>query len=122
MVVNKKNTNKQVENSRKRILLKEINENLGLPTYLTTTQRGDDFVLSKTEEKGYNMFLFSTESNMEHLENADIWVADGTFRSCPEGYSQLYIIFAPVMGKFVPLVYALLEGKTIKHYNNLFYS
>ncbi len=44
-------------------------------------------------------------------------MADGTFRSCPEGYAQLYVIFALVMGKFVPLMYALLEVKSVIHYN-----
>lgn len=56
---------------------------------------------------------------MEHLENADIWVYDEIFRSCPEE-NTTHVIFAPVMGKFVPLVCVLLEEKSIKHYENMF--
>ena len=41
---------------------------------------------------------------------------DGTFKSCPELYSQLYIIMAWFMGQVMPAAYILLGGKKTTTY------
>ena len=40
--------------------------------------------------------------------------ADGTFKSCPQRYSQLYILMAWFKGMCMPAAYILLGGKKKK--------
>ncbi|KAG0422639.1 hypothetical protein DMUE_6192, partial [Dictyocoela muelleri] len=80
----------------------------------------ENFLLEKIDEPNLKYLILATESNMDHLNDSNIWIAEGTFRSFPSEYKQLYVIFASVMGIFVSIVYALLDGKTISHYDKLF--
>jgi hypothetical protein len=41
------------------------------------------------EEK---MMILSTPSNLLHLQEADYWIMDGTFRTVPTLFQQLYTI------------------------------
>lgn len=70
------------------------------------------------DENG-RILIFATESNLRMLFKSDVWFADGTFKSAPSIFYQLFTI----MGKFPwmhlgkqktavrPFVYALLENK-----------
>ncbi|KAG0442262.1 hypothetical protein DMUE_0405 [Dictyocoela muelleri] len=120
LMVNKKNTYKLIENTRKRLNTSELEITSGIPAYLLLTQREDSFLIHRSVEKNYEMIMFGTEKNLIYLQSSTTWLADGTFKSCPSEYTQLYIIFAPVMGKFVPILYILLAGKTISHYDKMF--
>jgi MULE transposase domain len=55
------------------------------------------------------------------LHDANVWIMDGTFKVCPPGFKQLYTILA--YGSFereaVPVVFALLNGKTQHMYVEL---
>lgn len=120
LLINKQNTLKLVNNVRKRLDKLDADASSSIPSYLLRTQRNDDFLLFKSDEKNYEMMIFTTQKNLIYLKTALFWIGDGTFRSCPKEYSQLYVLFAPVMGKVVPLVYVLLNGKSTTHYNKMF--
>lgn len=58
------------------------------------------------------MLIFSTRSNLHLLAQSQEWFADGTFRTAPAMFTQVYTIHATKYNAVVPLVYALLPNKT----------
>ena len=60
--------------------------------------------------------LFTTEENLDILEVNTVWHADGTFKSCPSLFYQVYTVHAVMNGHSIPLVYFLLQGKTEDQY------
>ena len=40
------------------------------------------------------MLVFGTQSNLEMLETSQYWLVDGTFKSAPELFRQVYVIHA----------------------------
>ena len=78
--------------------------NLQGPWRETTT--GENFIISDD-----NMLMFSTDANLRHLSNADTWFCDGTFKSCPKLFKQIYTVHAQVDGEMFPLAYTLLPDK-----------
>ncbi|KAG0442096.1 hypothetical protein DMUE_0540, partial [Dictyocoela muelleri] len=48
------------------------------------------------------VLLFSTETHMLYLENSNAWFCDGTFKSCPREFEQLYTIMGRIKGQNIP--------------------
>ena len=59
-----------------------------------STHRKEDFLMLCEENNGKGFVIFSTELNLETLCSADIVLRDGTFKSCPKQFYQLYTILA----------------------------
>lgn len=59
--------------------------------------------------------IFTTAENCLLLKSASFWVMDGTFKSCPSLFNQLFVIHGSVERgnnkTVVPLVYALMTSK-----------
>ncbi|KAF9762292.1 hypothetical protein NGRA_2117, partial [Nosema granulosis] len=66
------------------------------------------------------MIVLINEENISHLRHSEIWYMDGTFKSCPFDFYQVYIIHASIYGKTYSLLYALLDRKTKNQYVKLF--
>lgn len=82
----------------------------------TTTRVGQDRIL-----------LFSTEQNLQKLQEAPYWIMEGTFQTCPIIFQQIYTIHAmvgtnPSTQRFLPLVYGLLSSKGEECYEQFFES
>ena len=76
-----------------------------------------DFVASEDQ-----ILLFTTQANIQHLAQASFWMIDGTFRTVPKIFGQLYTIHAPVSrenSRILLLVYSLLTGKSEEIYRCL---
>ena len=65
------------------------------------------------------MLVFGTLSNLEMLETSQYWLADGTFKTAPELFRQVYVIHAlrsgpdPLLnGHLLPSLFVLLPNKT----------
>ena len=56
---------------------------------------------------------------MEALCQASHWSPDGTFKTVPRIFLQLYTIHALVNDRSVPLIYALLPDKSQTTHSNL---
>ncbi|KAF9761937.1 hypothetical protein NGRA_2329, partial [Nosema granulosis] len=120
MLLTKKNVQKLVSYTRSEKQQKKGNSIEELPAYLLKTQRLEPFLLHQSSPGKPKLLIFTTSENLEILMLSSTWISDGTFQSCPSDYLQLYVIFGSFMGKFVPLVYALMEGKTSHQYEYLF--
>src|SRR5204863_6441156 len=67
--------------------------------------------------------LFATQANIQCLSQASFWLMDGTFKTVPMVFRQLYTIYAPIGGensRILPLVYSLITSKSEEIYKNLF--
>lgn len=113
-----------IQRSRRRNLPAEPQSRgeVTLPPSLKMTQNGQDFLLFDTfddedEELGAEdgkdrILAFATQRNLELLAESDIWFMDGTFKTSPTLFAQLYTINASQDGLSFPLVYGLLPSKS----------
>ena len=84
------------------------------------TNKSESFVLLNSREEG--IIIFSTTTNLRCLSNCREVFMDGTFKSCAKFFYQLYTIHGFKNGNYIPLVFALLPGKSREVYQILFTS
>ena len=88
------------------------------------TLNGDLFLVKSSEIGNEQIFLFTTKKNVQHLFQSLFWIMDGTFKTVPTIFYQLYSIHAPVgsenNSRILPLVYVLMTGKSEELYQLLF--
>ena len=64
-----------------------------------------------TDQDGRRLIVFSTSDNLFLLAKSTQWFLDGTFRTCPRIFRQIYVIMGQCSNIFVPLVFALMSHK-----------
>lgn len=57
---------------------------------------------------------------IEVLKTNDCWAVDGTFKSCPGNFKQVFTIGAMVKHKVIVAAHALLPGKQMEFYQEAF--
>ena len=91
---------------------------LVIPESYKKTNKGDEFL---QYDSGTNIEdqIFGTASNIEVLNTSNIWMADGTFKTAPNLFYQLYVIHAlkggPNIledGHLLPCLFVLLSNKS----------
>jgi len=98
-------------------------EEIIVPDSLRLTLNGDTFLIKDSEIGNDRILLFATQANIRRLSQASFWLMDGTFKTVPTVFRQLYTIHAPVGGensRIFPLVYSLLTSKSEEIYSCLF--
>jgi hypothetical protein len=68
---------------------------------------------------GKPFVIMTCRSNLKPLCEAEVILADGTFKYCPSSFTQIYTIHGCFNGHYVPLVHALLAEKTQTCYQHL---
>ena len=75
-----------------------------------------------TDEHTYAI-VFTTASALDHLAASTHWIMDGTFKSSPSIFTQIYTIHgfigSPEAGRSFPLVFSLLSRKSKSLYKAL---
>jgi len=69
------------------------------------------------------MLVFASDFGIEVLEKAAVISIDGTFRSAPEPFCQVFVIMAELgcaSGASIPAVYGLLPNKESATYTKFF--
>jgi hypothetical protein len=74
------------------------------------TRNGDNFVIPNTDATN-DILMFSTSKNLENLVQCKTVYIDGTFKTCPKLYTQLFTMHGLYIDTVVPLVYVLLSDK-----------
>jgi len=74
---------------------------------------GETFLMPNSTK---DLVLFSTNDNLQRLSECKTIYVDGTFKTCPKLYAQVYSIHGLYHGWIIPLVYALLSDKTSETY------
>ena len=101
-----------------------------LPDRFKVTQESQNFLLIDTfdpehedlgaDDADSRIIAFGTEQNLRNLAKSQMWFLDGTFRTCPRMFAQLYTINGLYDGRSFPFVFALLPSKTQETYKRLF--
>ncbi|CAF1149113.1 unnamed protein product, partial [Didymodactylos carnosus] len=86
----------------------------------TVINGGDRSLLYDNEDSDYRTIVLSSDDDLNRLSNSEHWHADDTFKVAPQLFCQLYTIHGFMRGRSVPLVYALLPGKSEAVYGELF--
>ncbi|XP_031327714.1 uncharacterized protein LOC116158974 [Photinus pyralis] len=60
----------------------------------------------------HRILIFSTQRNLELLERCEHWYADGTFKTTPPLFTQVYTIHGVRFNTCIPSVFVLLPGKS----------
>ena len=87
---------------------------------------GEQFLIADvTMANSGKLLVFGTVENMSRLQSAPYWIMDGTFKTAPSIFRQMYSIHAPFgvqqdSTRIVPLVYALMTEKSEEFYSRLF--
>jgi len=72
-------------------------------------------------ENNLDRFLiFTTDNNLQLMEQCEHWLCDGTFSCVPSIFHQLYTIRGINDSKVVPAVYKLLRNKKEDTYKRMF--
>ena len=67
-----------------------------------------------------SMVIFATRLFCEKLTLSEVIICDGTFRSAPRPFLQLYVIFGVFDGRKIPLVWSFLSDKSSYTYVTMF--
>ena len=101
-------------------------DGLVVPEELQSTISGEKFLQNPIEcgdrEK---IFIFTTTNNLKFLCVSKYWVMDGTFKAAPNLFHQLFTVHCNIADGegencIVPVVYALMPGKSQEIYQKLF--
>ena len=92
-----------------------------LPHEYQITGRGERFLFFDGGVEDINrMFIFATNDGIDMLANSSRWFGDGTFKLCPQVFSQIYTIHALVNHEVLLCVFALLPSKPEIVYEQFF--
>ncbi|XP_068245328.1 uncharacterized protein [Palaemon carinicauda] len=94
-------------------------QELVLTDEYTKTQDGQDFLLFDSGPIDKRILIFGTQKNLDYLSQASHWSLDGTFKTVPRIFLQLYTIHAFINNRSIPLIHALLPDKSQTTYSNL---
>ena len=83
-----------------------------------------DFLMADYSREEMRILIFATQKGRQLLSEGKLFFGDGTFKSCPEPFKQLYSIHCAIGGEetnIVPVAYALLSDKSTDTYEVLFH-
>ena len=90
------------------------------------TFSGKDFLFYDSDDGPNRIVIFSTQENIEYLSMSSIWLADGTFKTVPNLFCQLYTVHCLIggpnpfeNGHLLPCIYALLPNKSTSTYTKM---
>lgn len=85
----------------------------------------EDFVLADYSDGDNRIIAFCTKEARKAMSEVNSFYSDGTFKSCPSPFTQLYTIHGDLGStvnntNIIPLVYALMNDRKTKSYKILF--
>ncbi|CAB4439709.1 unnamed protein product [Rhizophagus irregularis] len=99
-------------------------DQLIIPENMRKTLNGSDFLIKDLTIGEEKVLIFTTTSNIKYLAQSNFWLADGTFKTVPTIFRQLYTIHGSIgsneNSRIMPLVYALMSNKSEVAYRALF--
>lgn len=115
---------KTVQNIRKRangfLPIPQSLQELNIPEEFRVLNREEFLLFDSGKEDEGRILIFSTNRNLEILSESVNWYGDGTFKTTPPLFTQLYSLHVIKNNVNIPLIYALLPNKTAETYKKLF--
>ena len=98
-------------------------EEINVSDSLRLTLNGDTFLIRDCVIGNDQILLFAIQANIQRLSRAQFWLIDGTFKTVPTVFRQLYTIYASVdteNSRILLLIYSLVTSKSEEIYKSLF--
>ncbi|XP_057339494.1 uncharacterized protein LOC130676994 [Microplitis mediator] len=83
-----------------------------VPDELRCTSKNEPFLLYDSESRRNRCLIFSTDANLKKLSECEIGCGDGTFRTIPAMFQQMYSIHGIFGEHTLPFVYVLSSSKS----------
>lgn len=87
-----------------------------IPEIYKFTYKNELFLSYGSRNNESRILIFTTKYNLNILQESDNWLGDGTFKTVPLIFSQLYTIHGYKSDYVVPLVYILMINRTKNSY------
>lgn len=85
------------------------------------TEINEQFLLYDSGSKDPQRFIiFATQNSLRRLSNSNHWFADGTFKTCPQLFAQLYTIHSIQYNDVLPSVFVLMSDMSQNGYSRVF--
>ena len=101
-------------------------EELNLPPEYQQTAKEEQFLLYDSGPEPQRILIFGTQRNLDMLQASQCWLADGTFKTAPNLFAQVYVLHAlrggpePLKdGHLLPSLFILLPNKTQATYTRM---
>lgn len=119
-----KNTLKRAINAEQNVTRPAIPNTLNdvvIPHPYDKTNGNEQFVIfDNGPGSPERVIILSTKKNVKLFRHSDTIFSDGTFKSVPDQFLQLYTLHGVFMGVILPLVFMLCSHKTEQTYNTLY--
>ena len=79
---------------------------------------GDDQFL-QFARNDWGLAIFATHQNIQVMSECSDLYMDGTFRSTPRPYEQIFTVHGNYRGHVIPLVHVLMEQRQVAHYRRV---
>jgi hypothetical protein len=87
---------------------------------LQLDHRGANLLMYDSEAADpQRILIFASHIDCARLSQCDTWLADGTFRSSPSMFYQLWVIHGLYRGRVLPFIFCLLPNKQQQIYNRV---
>ena len=90
-----------------------------IPQEYTVTSSNQQFLQADLQDPA-RLLLFASPEAVQLLQDSNHWFVDGTFKTCPDLFYQVYTIHALKLDRVLPCVYVLLANKSQPTYECLF--
>jgi hypothetical protein len=90
-----------------------------IPDCFKVSNIGQPFLIYDNLDEENRMMVFGTGEFLSYLEQSSAWFADGTFRTAPKHFAQLFTIHFLKNFKAFPAVFGLLPNKKQETYVKL---
>ncbi|KAG0442421.1 hypothetical protein DMUE_0280 [Dictyocoela muelleri] len=108
-------------NKERKINNFSIIEDYDIPEELQITNENKQFLfLDSGKEDENRVLIFTTDENIVHLENSNILICDGTFKSSPSCFEQIFTIQVKLREMYLPLMYCFMKNKKEVSYDKIF--
>ena len=96
-------------------------KDLEIPAVITLTGKSVQFLaFDSGPDTESRVLVFATDENMDILKQSAHWFSDGTFKTAPPLFDQLFVIHGQFNGIILPLVYCLMPNRKEETYDVLF--
>ncbi|KAG0440845.1 hypothetical protein DMUE_1456, partial [Dictyocoela muelleri] len=98
-----------------------IDKNYDIPIELHKTSKNKKFLNFDSGMEDINsIVVFTTEENLEHFQYSNIVICDGTFKSAPSNFEQLFTFKSNVRNTNLPLIYCFMKKNEVRHVTRTF--
>jgi hypothetical protein len=89
-------------------------QDFDFPDLYSKNNRGEEFIIYDTNKERLDgwLLMFSTPKLLCALFDSDIILSDGTFKTRPLLFQQVYVLMGRYNGETIPLVWCLTSSRT----------